>query len=125
MTDHRLRRAALAAAVAFAALCILSAVPFPSPKGTAAEKSGSLDCQVRPDFDEHDRQWVADRPTFLRTAGAGLKAGGRLVIIEPETEGDDPELNLLGPYGFPTRAGYLEMFRRAGFELVSAEKKPS
>ena len=69
-------------------------------------------------------QWIADRPTFLRTAGAGLKAGGRLVIIESETEGDDPELNLLGPYGDPTRAGYLEMFRRAGFELVSAEKKP-
>jgi hypothetical protein len=93
MIDHRLRRASLAAAVAF-----------------AAHRSGPALGQVRPD---------------LRTAGAGLKAGGRLVIIEPETEGDDPEINLSGPYGFPTRAGYLEMFRRAGFELVSAEKKPS
>jgi ubiquinone/menaquinone biosynthesis C-methylase UbiE len=69
-------------------------------------------------------QWVEDRPAFLRTAGAGLKAGGRLVIIEPETEGDDPEINIIGSGNFPTRPGYMELFRRAGFEVVSAEKKP-
>ena len=69
-------------------------------------------------------QWVEDRPAFLRTAGAGLKPGGRFVIIEPETEGDDPETGVVGSGIFPTRAGYLEMFKRAGFEVVSAEKKP-
>lgn len=39
------------------------------------------------------------------------------VIIEPEAESDDPG-------GFPTRPGYMELFRRAGFEVVSAERKP-
>lgn len=69
-------------------------------------------------------QWVADRPSFLRTAGNSLKPNGCLVIIEPETEGDDPEINVAGPGRHPTRRGYLEIFRRAGFELVAVERKP-
>jgi ubiquinone/menaquinone biosynthesis C-methylase UbiE len=69
-------------------------------------------------------QWIEDRPSFLRAACAGLKAGGRLVIIEPETEGDDAETGVVDSGHFPTRAGYLELFRRAGLELVSAERKP-
>jgi ubiquinone/menaquinone biosynthesis C-methylase UbiE len=69
-------------------------------------------------------KWIEDRPGFLRIAGAGLKPGGHLIIIEPETEGDDPEVNVVGAGGYPTRPGYLELFRRAGFEVVSAERKP-
>lgn len=69
-------------------------------------------------------QWVEDRPAFLRTAGAGLKPGGRFVIIEPETEGDDPETGVVGSGSYPTRAGYLEMFKRTGFEVISVERKP-
>jgi ubiquinone/menaquinone biosynthesis C-methylase UbiE len=69
-------------------------------------------------------QWNEDRPSFLRTACAGLKPGGRLLIIEIETEGDDPESGVVDAGYFPTRAGYLELFRLAGLELVSAERKP-
>lgn len=69
-------------------------------------------------------QWIVDRVAFFQTARAALKADGRLVIIEPETEGDDPEFGITGPGRFPTRAGYLELFRRAGFEPVSAKKQP-
>jgi hypothetical protein len=69
-------------------------------------------------------QWVKDRPASLRTAGAGLKPGGRFFIIEPETEGGDPEINIIGSGNFPTRPGYMTLFRRVGFEVVSAEKKP-
>ncbi len=68
-------------------------------------------------------QWIEDRASFLRTAGAGLKPDGRFVIIEPETEGDDPEFGVTGPGRFPTRAGYLEIFRRAGFEAVQVVDK--
>lgn len=68
--------------------------------------------------------WIEDRPAFLRTAGAGLKPGGLFVIIEMESEGDDPEAHVVGSYRYPTRSGYMELFRRAGFEVVSAERKP-
>ncbi len=68
-------------------------------------------------------QFIADRVSFIRTAGQGLRSAGRFVIIEPETEGDDPGVGLTGPGRFPTRPGYLEIFRRAGFEPVFAERK--
>ncbi len=69
-------------------------------------------------------QWIEDRPAFLRTAGAGLKPGGLFIIIEPESDGDDPDANVVSSGGYPTRLGYMELFRRAGFEIVSAERKP-
>lgn len=68
--------------------------------------------------------WIENRPEYLRKLGSALKADGRLVIIEPETEGSDPEAYVVDAYGFPTRQGYMELFRRAGFEVVSAERKP-
>ncbi len=69
-------------------------------------------------------KWIEDRPAFLRTAGVGLKPGGLFVIIEPESDGDDPDANVVSSGGYPTRTGYMELFRRAGFEVVSAERKP-
>ncbi len=69
-------------------------------------------------------KWIEDRPAFLRTAGAGLKPGGLFVIIEPESDGDDPDANVVSSGGYPTRPGYMELFRKAGFEIVSAERKP-
>lgn len=70
-------------------------------------------------------QWIEDTPAFLRTAGAGLKPDGFFVIIEPEAEGEDPEAHVVASGGYPTRRGYLELFRSAGFEVVSAERRPN
>jgi len=69
-------------------------------------------------------QWIENRAAFFRTAGEALKPDGRLVLIEPETEGDDPVLNVAESGGFPTRAGYVAIFREAGYEVVMVEKKP-
>lgn len=68
--------------------------------------------------------WIDDRPSYLRTVGAALKPSGRLVIIEIENEGDDPDTGVVHSGVLPTRSGYLELFRRAGFEIVSSERKP-
>ncbi len=69
-------------------------------------------------------QWIENRPVYLRTLGTALKPDGRLVIIELENEGDDPETGVQDAGRYPTRAGYLELFRRAGFEVITAEQKP-
>lgn len=66
-------------------------------------------------------QFVADRASFLRTAAAGLKEDGRFVIIEGESGGPLPGEGIVGPGRFPTRSGYLEIFRRAGLVPVSTE----
>jgi len=68
-------------------------------------------------------QFVADRPRFLRAASAGLKENGRFVIIEPESPDAAVNDRVMGPGPFPTRKGYLEIFRLAGLVMVSAEKK--
>jgi SAM-dependent methyltransferase len=70
-------------------------------------------------------QFVADRPAFLRRAAAGLKDNGRFVIIEAESAGPLPDDGIAGPGRHPTRAGYLELFRRAGLILVSDEARPT
>jgi ubiquinone/menaquinone biosynthesis C-methylase UbiE len=70
-------------------------------------------------------QWIVDRPAFLRTAGDGLKPDGLFVIIEPEAEGENPAAHAVASGGYPTRRGYLELFRKAGFEVVSAERRPN
>lgn len=64
-------------------------------------------------------QWVSDRPGFIRRAAAGLKDDGRFVIIEAESAGPLPDDGIAGPGHFPTRTGYLEIFRRAGLVMVS------
>lgn len=69
-------------------------------------------------------QWIENRPVYLRTLGTALKPDGRLIIIELENEGDDPETGVQDAGKYPTRTGYQELFRRAGFEVVSAERKP-
>ncbi len=68
-------------------------------------------------------QWIENRPVYLRTLGTALKPDGRLIIIELETEGDDSETGVRDAGKYPTRTGYRELFRRAGFEVVSAERK--
>jgi ubiquinone/menaquinone biosynthesis C-methylase UbiE len=69
-------------------------------------------------------QWIENRPGYLQTLGTALKPDGRLIIIEIENEGDDPETGVQDAGKYPTRTGYLELFRRAGFEVVTAEQKP-
>jgi len=66
-------------------------------------------------------QFIDDRPRFLRAAGAGLKEDGRFVIIEGENGDSSPDDGVFGSGGFPTRKGFLEIFRRAGLVLISAE----
>lgn len=68
-------------------------------------------------------QWVSDRPGFIRRAAAGLKDDGRFVIIEAESAGPLPDDGIAGPGHFPTRSGYLEIFRRAGLVMVSDEAR--
>jgi len=68
-------------------------------------------------------QFVGERPVFLRTAAAGLKPDGRFVIIEPESDDSASDDGIVGPGPFPTRKGYLEIFRKAGLVPVSIEKK--
>jgi ubiquinone/menaquinone biosynthesis C-methylase UbiE/thiol-disulfide isomerase/thioredoxin len=70
-------------------------------------------------------QFVADRPAFLRRAAAGLKLDGRFVIIEAESAGPLPDDGIAGPGRHPTRAGYLELFRRAGLVPVFDEARPT
>lgn len=65
-------------------------------------------------------QFIADRPLFLRMASVGLKESGRFVIIEPENKHPAAQDGVIGPGQFPTRKGYLEIFRQAGLVLVSA-----
>jgi len=66
-------------------------------------------------------QFIEDRPRFLRAASAGLKAEGRFVIIEAENADSSPDDGIIGSGQFPTRKGFLEIFRRAGLVLVSTE----
>jgi len=58
-----------------------------------------------------------------REAAAGLKPDGRFVIIEPESDDSASDDGITGPGPFPTRKGFLEIFRRAGLVPVSIEKK--
>jgi ubiquinone/menaquinone biosynthesis C-methylase UbiE len=65
-------------------------------------------------------QFIADRPLFVRMVSAGLKERGRFVIIEPENKNSAAQKGVIGPGQFPTRKGYLEIFRQAGLVLISA-----
>lgn len=68
-------------------------------------------------------QFLGERSAFLRAAARGLKPDGRFVIIEPESADSASDDGIAGPGLFPTRKGYMEIFRRAGLVPVSIEKK--
>lgn len=66
-------------------------------------------------------QFDDDSPRFLQAASAGLKEGGRFVLLEGETGEPSTEDAVVGSGRIPARKGYLEIFRRAGLVLVSAQ----
>jgi|GEM_PF-3186503 len=66
-------------------------------------------------------QFIDDRPRFLRAACDGLKDDGRFVLIEGESAESSSDDGVIGSGRLPTRKGFLEIFRRAGLVLVSAE----